>query len=231
MKKAIVSYNFGDYDKMRPILWQDPDWDYFLFTDRPEYQVEGWETIELEDKWYVSDNPKRKANYVKYNTFKLLKEMGKEVDLIVVIDANIQINGPLDEFVNVNMLNTYDGVFLESNRTSAYDDLDYCLQFNKDEEDDLVRTAEFFEESGYPAHQENYFQTTISIRRNTSAWRVIEEVFTKTYEGYSKRDQPMMNFIHWKYDVLDLNIVPIESITRYLEYKTHEHEKDVVYSA
>jgi|TARA_R100001509_G_scaffold141647_1_gene96762 hypothetical protein len=221
MVKAVVSYNFGGYDEMWPILWEDSDWKYYLFTDKPDYQVDGWETIELTDKWYISDNPKRQANYVKYNTFKLLESLGKEVDLLVVIDANIKIAGPLDDFVNTHLLNTYDGVFLQSNRISAYDDLDHCMKFDKDDEDELIRTAEFFEESGYPAKVQDYFQTTVSIRRNTSGWKVIEEVFTKTYEGYSKRDQPMMNFINWKYPVLDLNLIPMDKIATYLQYEKH----------
>ena len=95
------------------------------------------------------------------------------------------------------------------------------MKFDKDDEDELIRTAEFFEESGYPAKVQDYFQTTVSIRRNTSGWKVIEEVFTKTYEGYSKRDQPMMNFINWKYPVLDLNLIPMDKIATYLQYEKH----------
>lgn len=232
MNKAVVTYNFGDYDSLKCPEWADADWDFFVFTDKPKYQVEGWETLELSDRWDVSNDPKRKANFVKYNVFKLLSEMKGDYDLVIVMDANMVAVGPLDDFVNIFMMSSMDGVVLKHpNCDSVYDDLALCEKFDKDDSLTLQETALYFREEGYPPKVMDYFQTTLSIRRNSSGWRIIEEVFQKHYDGYSKRDQPMMNFVHWKYPVLDLNIIDIADIGEYVRYDKHHFEKDVDYTA
>ena len=48
MKKAVISYNFGDYDKVAPIEWKTSDWEYLLFTDKNvKEKPEGWNIIVL----------------------------------------------------------------------------------------------------------------------------------------------------------------------------------------
>tara|TARA_B100000927_G_scaffold277951_1_gene260063 strand:+ start:856 stop:1551 length:696 start_codon:yes stop_codon:yes gene_type:complete len=230
MTKAVVTYNFGDYDALKCPEWSDAEWDFLVFTDKPEYQVEGWETITLPEKWDVSNDPKRRANYVKYRVFNLLAELKKEYDLVVVMDANMVVVGPLDDFVNIFMMSSVDGVVLKSNRESVYEDLEYCEKFDKDDSVTLQETALYFREQGYPPKVNDYFQTGISVRRNSGAWRMIEERFQSHYAGYTKRDQPMMNFIHWKYPFLDLNMVDIKDIGEFIRYDKHTFEKDGVYS-
>lgn len=231
MKKAVITYNFGDYDTLKSPEWKDSDWDFYLFTDKPQYAVEGWETIEWEDRWDVPDDPKRKANYVKYNVFNILNELGKEVDVAIVMDANMVVCGPLDDFVNIFLMSSVDGMLLKHpNAESCFQDLGLCARWEKDSSDNLDRTWEYFDDEGYPEKVQDYFQTGLSIRRNSSGWRIIEEVFTKIYQGYTKRDQPIMNFVHWKYPVLDLNLVDIADVGEFIRYEKHHFEKDVVYS-
>jgi len=35
----------------------------------------------------------------------------------------------------------------------------------------------------------------------------------------------MMNFVHWKYPVLDLNVIDIKHIGEYIKYEKHHFEK------
>ena len=134
--------------------------------------------------------------------------------------------GDMDAFVDIFCMSTMDGVFLNHlSIIGAYEDLNLCAELEKDDVKPRMQTYKYFESEGYPSKVEKYFQTGVSIRRNTSAWSIIEYFFYDHYKDYSKRDQPMMNFLHWKYDVLDLNIVEIGHISEFLNYETHHFEK------
>jgi|TARA_R110002012_G_scaffold49733_4_gene128621 hypothetical protein len=231
MKKAVISYNFGSYDKIPPIEWKTTDWDYLLFSDKTNSteKMKGWDVVVLPEEFFESDNPKRRANQIKYTPFSTcLKELDKEYDLIVVIDANMVVQGDMDDFVDIHCMSTMDGVFLiHPNIEGAYEDIALCAKLEKDDLVSLKKTSNYFHEEGYP-QTTKYFQTGVSIRRNTSAWKIIEYVFYEEYKKFSKRDQPMMNFVRWKYDVLDLNLIDIEHISDYLKYETHHFEQDAL---
>tara|TARA_A200000113_G_scaffold222601_1_gene236501 strand:- start:1314 stop:2000 length:687 start_codon:yes stop_codon:yes gene_type:complete len=228
MKKAVISYNFGNYDKAEPIQWKSKDWEYILFTDKETENIpKGWRSVILPEKYFKSDDPKRRANQVKFSPFRTCKEeLEEEYDIVVVIDANMVVVGDMDAFVDIFCMSTMDGVFLNHpSIIGAYEDLNLCAELEKDDVKPLMQTYKYFESEGYPSKVEKYFQTGVSIRRNTSAWSIIEYFFYDHYKDYSKRDQPMMNFLHWKYDVLDLNIVEIGHISEFLNYETHHFEK------
>lgn len=227
MRKAVVTYNFGDYDKVAPILWKSADWDYYLFTDNPALEVDGYKRVVMDEKFFDSEDPKRRANQIKYTPFKTLhEELGEYYDLAIVMDANLEIQGPLDDFVDIYMMSSSDGVFItHPNCDSVYDDLDLCVELSKDDPLILLDTHRYFKEEGYPEKVRNYFQTTLSIRRNSGGWSIVEKVFYDEYKKWSKRDQPMMNFVHWKYPVLDLNVIDITHIGEYIKYENHHFEK------
>ena len=230
MKKAVISYNFGDYDKVAPIEWKTSDWEYLFFTDKNvKEKPEGWNIIVLPEEFFESENPKRRANQIKYSPFSTCsKELDSEYDLIVMIDANISVQGDMNDFVDTYCMSTMDGVFLiHPSIDGAYEDIDLCAEMEKDLKEPLLLTYRYFKSNDYPENVK-YFQTGVSIRRNTSAWKVIEYVFYEEYKKFSKRDQPMMNFIHWKYDVLDLNLIELGHIHEYLKYENHHFEKNVL---
>ena len=227
MKKAVVSYNFGNYDNAEPIQWKTKDWDYILFTDKETENIpDGWRSVILSEEFFKSDDPKRRANQIKFSPFRTCKEeLEEEYDLVVVIDANMVVLGDMDEFVDTFCMSTMDGVFLiHPSLDGAYEDIDLCAELEKDSKESLLKTYKYFKSNGYPENVK-YFQTGVSIRRNTSAWSIIEYFFYDHYKDYSKRDQPMMNFLHWKYDVLDLNIIELGHIHEYLKYENLHFEK------
>ena len=79
MNKAVVSYNFGNYDKVEPIYFQNPEWDFYLFTDREMAEKpEGWEVVIMPEDFWHSDNPKRRANQIIYTPFSSLQGLDKE---------------------------------------------------------------------------------------------------------------------------------------------------------
>ena len=186
---------------------------------------DGWKIVVLPDDFFLK--PQRRANQIKYSPFTTFSEkLEQELDLVVTLDANMTICGDMDGFVDT--YHEYNGWgFLNSpTLQNAYEDLDLCAELEKDDHDVLVKTHKHLQSKGY-ASQGQYFQTGVSIRRNTSAWKIIEYFFYKEYEKLTKRDQPVMNFLRWKYDVLDLNLIDVTHIGEYLRYEKH-HFEDVV---
>lgn len=57
MRKAVVTYNFGDYDRVAPILWKSSDWDYYLFTDNHEANTEGYKRVVLDKSFFIAKTP------------------------------------------------------------------------------------------------------------------------------------------------------------------------------
>lgn len=227
MKKAVITYNFGDYDRIEPVYWKTEGWDYLLFSDSDEGDIpKGWELKKLPESYFISDDPKRRANQIKYTPFgTCYTQTDCEYDMLVVIDANVSVNGDMNDFVDTYCMSSMDGVFLKHpSIDNAYEDIDLCAELKKDDHEALLKTSEHFKKSGLP-EQLNYFQTGVSIRRNTSAWRIVEYWFPKEYQELTKRDQPVMNFVRWKYDVLDLNVIDVDHIHEYLKYENHYFEE------
>ena len=149
MKKAVISYNFGNYDKVHPVQWKTTDWDYFLFTDKnSEKKIDGWQIVVLPEDFFHSAHPKRRANQIKYSPFKTCKDkLLDEYDLVVVIDANIIVQGDMDDFVDTYCMSTMDGVFItHPSLDNAYEDIDLCAQLGKDDKEALVKTHNHFKE-------------------------------------------------------------------------------------
>lgn len=106
---TVLSFNFNDYDKMRQPKVVDPDAHYVFVTDREPREPSDIEKI-LSDgnpasRWTVkvdprlsNTNPIYASYYVRYHPFEFA-----DTDIVVVVDASVQINDSLapivEEFV------------------------------------------------------------------------------------------------------------------------------------
>jgi len=237
MKKAIVSYNFGNYEKMPEVLWKTDGWDMFCFTDSQVNDIpDEWTQLDLLDGSQASKifrhntiselNPKRLANFCKYQPFKLLLDYtGVQYDILIVIDANFQVSNDLNEACERLLFATSDCSFLSHPSIhSAYDDIDLSVHLGKLDREVGAYTKSVFKEMGVPT-QQTYLQTGFSIRRNTSAWQHLEYVWWKDYVNLCARDQPVFNAIISKYPVLDVTVVQKAEVDVYLNYKKHSFEQ------
>lgn len=233
MKKAVVTYNFGNYDVMPNPIWRQNDWDLFCFTDEDtthipkEFHKLVLKSTDIPHIVDASMQPKRLSNYIKYQPFSLLKEaIGHEYDTIAVIDANFTIANDLDEACERLLMATMDGCFMNHPTVkSCYDDIDLAVKTGKIYEDIANFSKKYFAEINAPAHDSSYCQTGVSIRRNTSGWRHFETIWWDAYNQVSMRDQPAFNALLTKYPVLDINVVPKAEIDAYFKYNKHAFEK------
>lgn len=232
MKKAIVTYNFGGYEEMPEILWHNEGWDLFAFTDENTEIPKEWnklvlpKTAEIPYITEFEEQSKRLSNYIKFQPFKLLKYAREEYDMLVVVDANFQIAGDLDEACERLLMATADGCFMSHpNINSCYADIDLNVRLGKLDADVADFTKEIMEKSNVPKIESNYCQTGFSIRRNTSGWAHFEHIWWDAYNQMCNRDQPVFNALLNRFPVLDLNVVPKAEVDPYLKYTKHSFEE------
>ena len=95
MKYTVLSFEFGDYDLVREPKKADPDATYIMVSDR-EHESDNWD-VKVDDM-LVGRGPLYSSYYVRYHPFEFAS-----TDVVVVLDASVQINDSLapivDEFV------------------------------------------------------------------------------------------------------------------------------------
>ena len=232
MKKAVVTYNFGGYETMPTPLWKSDAWDLLAFTDEKTEINSEWSKIVIpkaQDIAHITDfdlQSKRLANYVKFQPFKLLREAVGDYDMIIVIDANFQLSGDLDEACERLLMATADGCFMSHPTiNNAYDDIDLSVKLGKIDKQVADFSKEMMEKSNVPKFDPHYMQTGFSIRRHTSGWAHFEHIWWDSYNQMCNRDQPVFNSLSNRFPVLDLNVVPKSEIDSYLKYEKHSFEE------
>jgi len=97
LKIAIITYNTNNKDVIRPVGHYNPEWDYFCFTDNPEFHHLVYQPILLEkiDDW---EKQYRRIMKTRWLTHKA-KELKKH-DIHVVHDGNIQIISNLQPLID-----------------------------------------------------------------------------------------------------------------------------------
>ena len=109
MRYTVLSFNFNGYDSVRTPRRVDPEATYIMVTDR-EFDNPVWKPV-IDEK-LVGKDPIYSSYYVRYHPFEYA-----DTDLVVVLDASIQINDLLTPIIArflesgsnyLTMLSTYD---------------------------------------------------------------------------------------------------------------------------
>ncbi len=109
MRYTVLSFNFNGYDSVRTPRRVDPEATYIMVTDR-EFDNPVWNPV-IDEK-LVGKDPIYSSYYVRYHPFEYA-----DTDLVVVLDASIQINDLLTPIIArflesgsnyLTMLSTYD---------------------------------------------------------------------------------------------------------------------------
>lgn len=91
IRYSVITYMFGNYDRIRDPRITDPDSEYILVTDTERTDT-GWKTIvdtRLSDK-----SPVYAAYYVRHHPFEYT-----DTDIVITVDASVQINDSLNDIV------------------------------------------------------------------------------------------------------------------------------------
>lgn len=232
MKKAVVTYIFGDRDELRDIEYKQNDWDYFCFTDNEELKSKDWNVIFVDSSKQDDLNSKRLSNYVKYNPFAILSSSVEIMyDLCITIDANISPSGDLNKMCSFLTHFNYDATFAKHPvRNSVDQEFDAILQSRKDSKESIKYTKEFFDENGFNEifrSRAGLYQTGIIIWKNSHYTREFQSQFWETYLNLSERDQLCLPFCLYQvkpYQQFNNIATNWDDFMEYFNYYKHKDE-------
>lgn len=91
VKYSVLTYIFGDYEKVREVKFFDENAEYILVTDNKSLTSNTW-TIKYLDS--VSENPFENCCKVRYNPFDYVSN-----DIVVKVDGSISIEGDIANII------------------------------------------------------------------------------------------------------------------------------------
>ena len=120
-KYSVLTYILNDYEPVREINYDislSQNVEFVLVTDNPNLTSNTWKIVydpEFNNSKYTIYD---KLMYIRYHPFKYVSN-----DICVKIDGSMQINKPLDYFIDYFIENEYDGTaLLHPLRDTIYDE-------------------------------------------------------------------------------------------------------------
>ena len=138
---SILTFVFGGYDRIRTPRIQDPEAEYVCITDH-QVQVPGWKIV-VDEKLKTKD-PIYASYYIRYHAHEYV-----DSDIIVVVDASIQINDSLYPIIDMFHRTESQMSVMLTDFKNAEDKINYwicCLKRGSDH--DLNAIREFLKETG-----------------------------------------------------------------------------------
>ena len=212
-KYAVLTYLFGSYDKLHPIITKTPDTQYVLVTDNRNLVSDDW-TIVYKD--FPTDNDFDKCLYVRYHPFEFVN-----ADIVLRIDASVQVRDDLTRiFQDFEKGDSQLAVHIHPTRYTVYDELVAWVQQRGMDIDEANKVIQFMTQyEGYNVKDyKHLIQLSWSMEKNTPAIQRLDEL-TYAWNKYLgnnsdfRCDQCVFSFVVAKYfnqlpmDVWDMRIL------------------------
>lgn len=206
MKKVVYTCITGSYDKLLDPLFYNPDFDYVCFTDNNKLTSNIWDIRQL-PKETESLTQVKKQRYTKVNPHKVLPEY----ELSIWVDANIDILGDLNAFINEHCNNQTANVYIPSHpkRKCIYSEASAVKALKKDSNSIVDSQMARYRDEGFPS---NYGlpQSGIILRRhNQEDCKKLMNAWWEEINKGSQRDQLSFSYALWKNS--DVNVKYIYS--------------------
>lgn len=169
----LYTANIGGYDTLQ--VTHQPGFDFKVFN-KP---MEGISNV-------------KSARY-----HKITYSGGWEIDNTIWLDSNIKVNCDLKEFVGKWFGQDVDLVLMEHGRDCIYDEMDACIERNKDTIENIERQRQFYLKEQYPKHA-GMVGTGIMIRKDSENVSLLMDTWWGVLKEYSHRDQLSFNYALWK---------------------------------
>ena len=93
---------------------------------------EGWETDFTCLRTTLAKTQREELTKLNIRHLRRVRNLNEEYDMLIVIDANMSVNGDLNDFVDTYCMSSMDGVFLiHPSIDNAYEDIDLCAEVRK----------------------------------------------------------------------------------------------------
>lgn len=186
-KKLIYSVVTNRYDDVKPVA-NYPDFDFWLFTDQHNLEVDGWEIKTIPR----SEDPIRQQRLIKINSCKFTDSYG----LTIYIDGNMEIiQDPqlfLDKYFRGGFLTC-----IHPKRKSLKEEASEIIRKKKDLHYKVTKTLAYAKDLGYPDNL-GLFESMVIVRDKSKEVEVIEEKWAEILSKNSHRDQlslPLASFL------------------------------------
>ena len=199
-KYGILTYLFGDYDKLHPIITKTPDTQYVLVTDNRNLVSDDWTIVYKDFPDTLSNFDK--CLYVRYHPFEFVN-----ADIVLRIDASVQVRDDLTRiFQDFEKGDSQLAVHIHPTRNTVYDELVAWVQQRGMDIDEANKVLQFMA------------QLSWSMEKNTPAIQRLDEL-TYAWNKYLgnnsdfRCDQCVFSFVIAKYfnqlpmDVWDMRIL------------------------
>ena len=190
-KMVVYTAVTGNYDDLITPSVINPKFDYVCFTDNPDLKSNFWDIRLMEE---LELDTIRKARRYKILPHKYLKEY----DYSFWIDANFDIIGDIEEYINKYSVDKKLLAIKHDMRDDIYEEAETCIKLEKDDPKIIHKQIYRYKKFNYPEH--NGLIASGILFRNHSDKNVIQlmnDWYSEVY-NYSRRDQLSFNYVCWK---------------------------------
>ncbi len=195
MRKALYTFIFGGYDRLKEPQVITPGWDYICFTDGP--------TLPMRSKvWSIrrpalpehSDKKKWAIAHMILHDIVL-----PDHDLTISIGGQIQVNCNLDEFVAQRFREDTPLMLIRHpERACVYDEAEACKALGKEDPSVINTYMRRHRERGMPPST-GLFATGVIGRRRGARLKNMCETWHREMQTYSRRDQLSLPYALWQH--------------------------------
>jgi hypothetical protein len=179
-------------DQLRNPVCRIPGVSYVCFTDTPHLYASAWQVRPI--NWTHAD-PTRMAKRPKLLPHRYLQEF----DWSLWIDANFEIVDDLAPFIRDHLEQGPFHALRQFQRSCAYEVVDACIKYKKDDPAILRAQAGRYRELGMPVGLPVAACGVMLRHHNAPAVARTMELWWNELENGSRRDQLSLPFVLWRY--------------------------------
>ncbi len=193
----------GNYDVINEIETKEPGIDYFLFTNNKELKSNTWEVVYLDsdlDNQHLARKTKILGN----------ERINGKYDTYVWMDASIRFTKKIKDFIKKFYTEKDNFVTIKHHSRNTIEEEAYeCIRKGKDSKEVILKELAFLKKEQYP-QDFGLNETTVLIRKDITYIKDAMELWYKTLETYSIRDQLSCMYALWKtkqnFKLIELNV-------------------------
>lgn len=205
-KKAIYTAIIDNYDTIEIPRYINPDYSYILFTNK-DIKSDFWEVRKVEGSGV------KLARHIKIRHDIYLPEY----EFSVWMDANIIQNHDINTFdIGTNDMMT----MKHPSRDCIYDEVQACINFNKDDDWKMAKQTFRYRNQGYPEHN-GLIASGVLFRWHNLPVKRLMKSWDYEVAAHSHRDQLSFNFCLSK-QPLKLGLLPYYILNTHFLMKRHK---------
>jgi len=194
-KIVVYTVILGGYDRLWPPLMWNGEAEYVCLSDTPIPKTPPWEVRLVTPE---SNDMRREARRLKVLSHRYFPR----AEYVLFHDGNIRLN---TEAPSAWLGERDMALCAHPERDCIYEEVEACVQLNKDKEETMRAQVARYKAEGYPKDA-GLVATTVILRRQSTAIRLFNECWWAEIAGGSVRDQLSFNYVCWKlgmkYDVI-----------------------------